>query len=310
MLAVSNVVRPLPHTPSPSPEESLKKVFEQDAASEERLSRRDRRKPKGRRSASELYLDPEQARASAQTFDEPGLQALYERGYLTSIIGELKSGKEATVYLAEGQRGLAAAKVYRDQRVRSFKNDQLYRQGRFIGDERIEKSIAKRSRQGVLAQQALWIAHEYAQLWALQRAGLPAPLPLVGPGPDDIGMAGRVVLMSFIGDEAGAAPRLSDLRLEPEQVASAWRQSLAILARLLALGKIHGDYSSYNLLWWQGRVYVIDFPQMVELRGHPQARALLARDVLSLCTSFRRHGVQADAGEVLREVCALARTLT
>lgn len=288
----------------------MKKVSEQDAAAEERFSRRrDRRKPKGRRSASGLYLEATQAGASAQTFDEPGLQALYERGYLSSILGELKSGKEATVYLAESQRGLAAAKVYRDQSVRSFKNDGVYRHGRFIGDDRIEKSIAKRSRQGVLAQQALWIGHEYAQLWALHRAGLPSPVPLVGPGPDDIGMAGRVVLMSFVGDEAGAAPRLSDLRLEPDQAASAWRQSLEILARLLALGKIHGDYSSYNLLWWQGRVYVIDFPQMVELRGHPQARALLERDVLSLCTSFRRHGVQADPGAVLREVRELARTL-
>ncbi len=286
----------------------MKKVLESDSSSEERFSRRhDRRKPKGRRSANDLYLGEALAQERHQTFDEPGLQALFERNYLSGVLGELKSGKEATVYLADGPRGLMAAKVYRDQQVRSFKNDGVYRQGRFIGDARIEKSINQRSRHGVLAQQALWIFHEYRQLWALHLAGLPVPTPMVGPGPDDIGMAGRVVLMSFIGDEEGAAPRLSDFRLEPAEAESAWRQSVDLLARLLALGKIHGDYSTYNLLWWHNLVYVIDFPQIVSLEENPQAWTLLERDAASLCTSFRRHGIQAEPGEVLRAVRAKAR---
>ena len=289
----------------------MKKVWEHDLAAEERFSRRhDRRKPKGRRNVHALHLDhleDASASSSAATFDEPGLQALFERGYLSRLVGELKSGKEATVYLAEGPRGLMAAKVYRDARVRSFKNDGVYRQGRFIGDARVEKSIAQRSRHGVLAQQALWIYHEYRELWALHDAGLPVPTPMVGPGPDDIGMAGRVVLMGFVGDETGAAPRLSDLRLPPGAAASAWAQSVDLLARLLALGKVHGDYSSYNLLWWQGRVCVIDFPQLVTFGENPQAGALLERDVASLCTSFRRHGIEAEPNAVLRQVRLQAR---
>ena len=137
--------------------------------------RKDRRKPKGRRSVHKL-------RQKDGQFDDEGLQLLFERGVLTELVGELKSGKEATVYLVRGPQGLAAAKLYRDAVVRSFKNDGIYRDGRFIGDARIEKAIRQRSRTGVSAQLALWVMHEYAQLWTLFDAGLPVPKPLIGPG--------------------------------------------------------------------------------------------------------------------------------
>jgi hypothetical protein len=54
---------------------------------------------------------------------------MLERGYLDAVEGELKSGKEATVYLGRTRAGLAAVKVYRDLTVRSFKNDARYRAG-------------------------------------------------------------------------------------------------------------------------------------------------------------------------------------
>ena len=101
------------------------------------------------------------------------------RGYLDEVIGELKSGKEATVYLGRTRVGLAAVKVYRDLAVRSFKNDARYRVGRYIGDARVEKAIAQRSAFGRRAQGRLWAAHEYAVLWRLWAAGVPVPEPLV-----------------------------------------------------------------------------------------------------------------------------------
>lgn len=270
------------------------KRFDDLSSSEERFSKRkDRRKPKGRRSVNKLQT-------TQDTFDEPGLQDLFERGLLDELVGELKSGKEATVYLARGPQGLAAAKVYRDASVRSFKNDHLYRDGRFIGDARIKKAIEQRSKTGQSAQQALWVMHEYLQLWDLFDAGLPVPKPLVGPDLDDLASAGRVVLMNFIGDEEGAAPRLSDIRLPPEEAEAAFTQSVTLLAELLKLGKVHGDFSTYNLLWWEGQVVVIDVPQTVEVSENRHADALLERDVRSLCTSFR--GLKRDPDAVLREV--------
>lgn len=272
---------------------------------EERFSRRkDRRKPKGKRSVKELHVKKEEARDSAQVFSEESLQTLYERGFLSEILGELKSGKEATVYLATGPQGLIAAKIYSDMTVRSFRNDQKYREGRFIADKRIKKAIDQRSLNGVAAQQAMWVYYEYTQLWALFEAGVSVPKPMVGPNSDDMVAAGRTVLMEFIGTEDHAAPRLSDVRLSPEDAQRAWEQSLDIMVQLLDLGKIHGDFSTYNLLWWRDDVVIIDFPQMVDIEENRNALTLLEQDVNSLCLSFKRHGVREDPRKVLRDVKA------
>lgn len=269
------------------------KDFDELADPEESFAKRkDRRKPRGRRSVNQLR--------KKDGFDDAGLQGLLERGLITELVGELKSGKEATVYLARGPQGLMAAKLYRDAAVRSFKNDTRYREGRFISDARVKKAIEQRSRTGVSAQQALWVMHEYTQLWALYNAGIPVPKPLVGPGVDDCARAGRVVLMEFIGNDEGAAPRLADLRLSPDEAESAFSQSVTLLSALLKLGKVHGDFSAYNLLWWEGRVIIIDVPQMVETRENPNADELLERDVTSLCRSLK--GVRADPAEVLARV--------
>jgi RIO kinase 1 len=275
----------------------LKRYDDLSDSTEPFSKRKDRRKPKGRRSVTQLK--------TKNGFDDVGLQRLYEQGLFTELLGELKSGKEATVYLARGPEGLLAAKVYRDAAVRSFKNDQLYRDGRFIGDARAKKAIEQRSKTGVSTQQALWIMHEYLQLWDLFEAGVPVPRPRVGPGADDCARAGRVVLMDFIGNDEGAAPRLADVRLSPTEAEDAFEQSVALLTRLLELGKVHGDFSAYNLLWWGGRVVVIDVPQTVQVAENPHADELLARDVTSLCRSLK--GVRADPGEVLARVRQGAR---
>lgn len=275
-----------------------------DAALERFSKRKDRRKPKGHRNVKALkQVSPNDP---TQKFTDQGLQALSERGYLDDVIAELKSGKEATVYLARGREGLMAAKVYRDQAVRSFKRDGVYRQGRFIGDARIKKAIDQRTKSGLGAQQALWVFHEYQQLWELYRAGIPVPKPLVGPDPEAIGMAGRVVLMAYLGTETTPAPRLSDLRLTPQQAQDAWEQSLSLLVELLKLGKVHGDFSTYNLLWWQEKVWVIDLPQVVNLAENHQGAQLLMQDVTSLCTSFKRLRLFKDPVETLTQVIALA----
>ena len=278
----------------------MKRIYDEDSYLNENeyfSKRKDRRKPKGKRSVKELKEND-----SRDTFSDPDLQLLYERGLITDLLGQLKSGKEATVYLASTPEGLAAAKVYSDMAVRSFKDDAVYRQGRFIGDVRIEKAIKQRSRTGLNAQQALWIFHEYSELWTLYKEGVPVPKPLVGPGIDDIFSAGRVVLMEFIGNEDEAAPRLSDIRLNEEQAQSAWKQSLAILESFLKLGKVHGDYSAYNLLWWQDKVIAIDFPQVVNIKENPNAAQLLKQDVQSLCKSFKRHGVREDPDKLFYQL--------
>jgi RIO kinase 1 len=235
----------------------------------------------------------------------PEIAWLIERGYLDGIEGELKSGKEATVYLGRTQSGLAAVKVYRDLAVRSFKNDGRYRAGRHVGDARLEKALTRRTAAGRRAQGRMWAAHEYATLWRLQRAGVNVPAPLVGPEISEIAQAGEVVLMRYVGDEAGPAPRLSDVRLEPDEARRAFDASVRAMTAIWRAGLVHGDFSTYNLLWWQGDVVVIDLPQAVEAR-HREARVLLERDAASLCSSFRSHDVEESPESVLALVLAKA----
>jgi RIO kinase 1 len=281
----------------------LKRVDYEYGDSEERFARRkDRRAPRGRVRTNDLMVDEEVARDSSQRFSDPELQHLFERRKIDELLGEVKGGKEATVYLVSGPEGLMAAKVYADLRARSFRNDAVYRRGRWIGDARMEKAIAQSSAHGLEARQDLWVLHEYVQLWQLHRAGLPVPRPMIGPDMIDLGDAGRVVLMAYIGDETGPALRLSDVRLEPTDARDAFDQSVALARSLYLLGKVHGDLSTYNLLWWQGKVVLIDFPQMVDLAENSEGEKLLERDIANLCRSFRRHGIRADAQQVLATV--------
>ena len=132
---------------------------------------------------------------------------------------------------------------------------------------------------------------------------------LIPPQTPDYGAAGNVVLMEYLGDRAAPAPRLSELRMTPSEAEEAWRQSFEILRHFARLGKVHGDYSTYNLLWYRERVVAIDFPQMVEAHESPRALELLRRDLESLCRSFRRLGVRQDPSDLWRGVVGRAAEL-
>lgn len=255
-------------------------------------------KVQGRRRQRDLVLPGADV---ADTDADPVLLNLYKLGHISELLGELKSGKEATVYLARGERGLIALKIYRDLEARSFKNDGLYTAGRAVGDERMARAIKNRTAAGVKAQQALWTGAEYRMLWRLWQAGLNVPEPLVGPGVKACAATAPAVLMRFIGDEDEAAPRLSEVVLSPEEAQVAWNGALDGMAGLLRLGLVHGDYSTYNLLWWEEHVMMIDFPQVSD-RENPNFQKLLERDAESLSKSFLRHGIRESGEATLREV--------
>lgn len=255
-------------------------------------------KVQGRRRQRDMVLPG----ADVETTDaDPVLLNLHKLGYISELLGELKSGKEATVYLARGPRGLIALKIYRDLEARSFKKDGLYQAGRTVTDDRMARAIKNRTAAGVKAQQAMWTGAEYAMLWRLWLAGLNVPEPLVGPGVKACAATSPAVLMRFIGDEDEAAPRLSEAVLTPEEATVAWNGALDGMAALLRLGLVHGDYSTYNLLWWEETVMIIDFPQVSD-RENPNFQTLLERDAESLSRSFLRHGVRVSGEATLREV--------
>jgi len=251
----------------------------------------------GKQSVTQLVSGAENTSDPNSKFTNPDLNQLSKMGYLDELIAGIKTGKEGSVFLGRNSEGFVAVKVYTDLRVRSFKRDGAYREGRFIGDSRIERAIEQGSQKGLDAHQILWVQEEFRQMKHLYEHGVHVPKA--------IAVNGISLIMEFIGDEEGnPAPRISDLKMEVEEAEEAFRQSVHNLERIVKAGRVHGDYSTFNLLWHREKAVVIDFPQVMEFRNNPNANTFLARDVHSLCKSFRKQGIHADEAKVLREMRA------
>jgi RIO kinase 1 len=251
-------------------------------------------KPKGRQSVRQLVSRAEHPDPDAK-FATADLNELSKLGFLDELISVIKTGKEASVYLGRNAEGFVAAKIYTDLRMRSFKHDEPYREGRFIGDARIKKAIEQGSQKGLEAHQILWVQEEFRQMQQLHQCGVKVPKA--------IAVSGLTLIMEFIGDERGIpAERISDLKMGREEAEEAFRQSVQNLKRIVKSGRVHGDYSAFNILWHDGEAVVIDFPQVIELKNNRNAAAFLARDVRALCKSFLRQGIKADEASVFREV--------
>ena len=114
-------------------------------------------KLKGKQSVTQLVSRTENYADPDAKFENSDLNELSRLGFLDELISGIKTGKEASVFLGKNSEGLVAVKMYTDLRVRSFKRDASYREGRFIGDARIQKAIEQGSQTGLNAHQILWV---------------------------------------------------------------------------------------------------------------------------------------------------------
>ena len=254
-----------------------------------------KRKLKGKQSVTHLVSRAENHSDPNSKFENSDLNELSKMGFLDELISGIKTGKEASVFLGKNPDGFVAVKMYTDLRVRSFKRDASYREGRFIGDTRIKKAIEQGSQKGLNAHQILWVQEEFRQMKHLYGHGVKVPKA--------IAVNGISLVMEFIGDEHGnPAPRISDLKMEKDEADEAFRQSVQNLKLIVRSGRVHGDYSAFNILWHDEQAVVIDFPQVIEFKNNPNAHSFLERDVHSLCKTFMKQGGKADEGKVLSEV--------
>jgi RIO kinase 1 len=70
-------------------------------------------------------------------------------------------------------------------------------------------------------------------------------------------------------------------------------------------GFTHGDLSAYNLLVHEGRLVMIDLPQIVDVVANPAGWQFLLRDATNVATWFRAHGVDGADGEDLARSLAI-----
>ena len=225
----------------------------------------------------------------------------------------IKTGKEATVYVCEAgpaiDAGVVAAKVYHTGNVRSFQNDAAYREGRFVGDSRLRRAMAKKTRTGRKASLADWVAREYEVLALLHRLGANVPEPLAFAGGEAMtagfqegGFSPGAILMEYVGDESGPAPLLKDVKLDAAAAQTAFDQVLRNVELFLENHIVHSDLSPFNVLYGEGGITVIDFPQSVDARVNGGSEAFLTRDVTRVCDHFAKLGVDADGRSVASDL--------
>lgn len=108
--------------------------------------------------------------------------------------------------------------------------------------------------------------------------------------------------MEFVGDAAGAAPTLANVALEPRQARRVLDRILWNVELLLSFGWVHGDLSAHNILYYQGKATLIDFPQVVAAEQNPQAFTLFLRDLERVASYFARLGLSPDPRRLAEEL--------
>jgi RIO kinase 1 len=230
----------------------------------------------------------------------------YRDNVITDVTRRVKGGKEANVYCctAHPATGVAllAAKLYRPRMLRTLKNDAVYKAGRQLRDEegkelkgRREKlALRQKTRFGQHLDMVWWIGNEFSVQNTLFEAGANVPRP--------IGHNGNTILMDYVGDEWLPAPALNDVSLEPDEAAELFDVVIDNVRLMLDNHYVHGDLSAFNILYWEGSVTIIDFPQVVGARNNPNAYMLLKRDVKRVCDYFARFKVPSDPAQLAREL--------
>ena len=217
-----------------------------------------------------------------------------ESGAFDTELGIVKSGKEADLFLIEravpddpSRAVILAAKRYRGSEVSDFHRSSDYQAGRKIKNSRDARAVARKSDFGRQVSASGWAFAEFEFLCALYERGLPVPYP--------VQVNETEILMEFIGEGGVAAPRLAQSRAHGEELRDAYEQVVAILHGFVDAGLTHGDFSPYNLLVQDGRVVVIDLPQVIDLVSNPTGLDFLHRDCVNVCDWFVRRGLDCDA---------------
>src|SRR3569623_1779642 len=192
------------------------------------------------------------------------LQPLVEDGLIDAVVRQLKSGKEAAVFIVRSGDTLRCAKE-------------------------------KHSRYGRKQQEEAWQNAEVDALYRLASAGVRVPQPY--------GYFDGVLLMELVtGDEGHAAPRLDDLQFTAARAQEYYQFLVRQVVRMLCAGVIHGELSEYNVLVDDSGPVIIDLPQAVDAAGNNNAFRMLWRDVNNLTAYFGRYEPAILATDYGREI--------
>ncbi len=223
---------------------------------------------------------------------------LVEDGLVDDVVRQLKSGKEAAVFVVRCGGDIRCAKVYKEVHQRSFHKQAEYQEGRRVRNGRRARAMAKNTRYGRREQETMWQSAEVAALRRLEGAGV--RVPRVHQFIDG------VLIMELVTDVQGnAAPRLDDVALTDAQARDYHRFLIDQIVRMLCAGLIHGDLSEYNVLVDENGPVIIDLPQAVDASGNNNACRMLVRDVDNITAYLGRFAPELLATDYAAEIWGL-----
>ncbi|XP_061613457.1 serine/threonine-protein kinase RIO3 isoform X2 [Phyllopteryx taeniolatus] len=208
-------------------------------------------------------------------------------GVLDSINGCISTGKESVVFHANGG-SLDERPVPDEVVLKVFKTtlNEFRNRDRYIKDDyRFIDRFAKLNPRKIIR---LWAEKEMHNLSRMKAAAIACP--------DVVLLRKHILVMSFIGRDHVPAPKLKDVVLSCDDMKNAFYQVLHLMQTLYAeCHLVHADLSEYNMLWHQGKVWLIDVSQSVE-PTHPHGLEFLFRDCRNVSTFFQKRGVSEALG--------------
>jgi RIO kinase 1 len=247
-----------------------------------------------------------QASRHEQQWISAALQEFHHDSLISDVLRMVRAGKEANVYCCQAHSNigldLLAAKIYRPRLLRNLKNDALYKEGRTpLGDDgkalrnsRELRAIHKKTHFGKELEITSWIEHEYVTLKAFFASGIHVPRP--------VAQSGNAILMEHIGEAYSPAAVLASVTLSPDEAQYLFMVLMKDVEEMLAHNCVHADLSAYNVLYWEGQVTIIDFPQVVDPLFNEHGYDLLARDIHRLCQYFQRYGVYSNPARLATDL--------
>lgn len=234
------------------------------------------------------------------------LNEIYDQKWFDDILKMVKGGKEASVYLCKAPENMAqqllAAKVYRPRRFRNLKKDHIYREGRdqldatgkIILDDRAHHAMKKKTTYGLTLLHSSWVGHEFRTMQVLAEAGVDIPMPYVS--------SDNAILMDYVGDEDVAAPTLNTVPLSTAEARTVFERVIHNVRLMLQYNRVHADLSAYNILYWDGEIRLIDFPQAINPEENHNSFTIFQRDILRVCEYFISAGVEIDPYHLARQL--------
>jgi len=295
--------------------EEVDETNELDArSSQKRLSKK--RESKKQETDANLFIRAQeisrefQFTYKAARFEEAwlldSLAEIAQHQWISDVLRKVKGGKEASVYLCRSGTAVdadyVAAKIYRPRSLRNLKNDQQYRTGRIDLDadgtilwkEADVNAVAKRTSYGEEVRHQSWIAYEFNTLGLLHQAGADVPKPYA--------MEKNAILMGYVGDSSKPAPALITISLDLDEAKPLFDRVIQNIDKMLSLGRVHGDLSAYNILYWNGDITLIDFPQVVLPKSNPASWSIFLRDITRICQYFSIQGVRCNVNKLASDL--------